>query len=194
MKPLRPTAPVVFVAALALIAAACGGTDDVVNRGTGNVRLSMVSAPATAATTLDGGDHDDGDREDSIASASVTLASILARNLDGQLISVSSALPVTVDLMTVVSGGRVDLPAGTLPPGTYDQLVVVMTKVELTLTDGTMVAITPPGGGWTAIIPTEPFTVVEGATTALELQLRDGAFRFLDGEFEFDPEFDCRRR
>jgi hypothetical protein len=123
----------------------------------------------------------------------VTFSSILARNLDGQLVPIASALPVSVDLMTILAGGQVELPAGTLPPGDYDQLVVVMTKVDLTLSDGTIVSITPPGGGWTAIVPTAPFTVVEGGTTSLQLQLRGDLFHVLDGAFEFDPEFDCRR-
>jgi hypothetical protein len=195
----RNLARLMLVSALALVTAACGGADSVTQGGNGNVRITLASATsaATLATgagvaqaTLDD-DHDDEGR--GITSAAVTFSSILARNLSGELVPIASALPVTVDLTSILTGRMVDLPAGTLPPGTYDQLVVVMTKVELTLTDGTLLAITPPGGGWTVIVPTAPFTVVEGGITTLELRLHGDMFDVLDGDFEFDPEFDCRR-
>ena len=181
------------VAGLALLAAACGGADDPVQNGTGMVRISLASGNTSALTT--GGDvaamRDDRGR--TISAAMVTFSSVLARNLDGQLVTISSALPVDVDLIAVLEGRTVELPAGTLPPGDYDQLVVVMTKVALTLSDGTLVTIEPPGGGWTAIVPTAPFTIVEGGVTTIELQLRRDAFELLEGRFAFDPEFDCDR-
>lgn len=183
-----------LLAGLAIVAAACSGSDSVVNSGQGQVRISLSSGVAAATTgaalgTMDD-DHDDQGR--SIIAAAVTFSSILARNLDGQLIPITSPLPVTIDIMTILAGGQVDLPAGTLPPGTYDQIVVVMTRVDLTLSDGTIVSITPPGGGWTVVVPTQPFTVVEGGTTTLSLRTRGDAFDFVGDHFEFDPEFDCR--
>lgn len=184
---------VAFVGGLALLAAACSGADGVVNKDTGMLRISLASGNTAALTT--GGDgaacRDDSGR--TISAAAVTFSSVLARNLDGQLIAVSSELPVDVDLMAVLTGRTVELPAGTLPPGEYDQLVVVMTKVALTLSDGTVVTIEPPGGGWTAIVPTAPFAVVEGGVTTIELRLRSDSFRFRDGRFAFDPGFDCDR-
>ncbi|HXV77468.1 MAG TPA: hypothetical protein VD788_14230 [Candidatus Polarisedimenticolaceae bacterium] len=81
---------------------------------------------------------------------------------------------------------------GTLPPGNYDQLVVVMTDVEYVLEDGTKVKITPPGGGWTSIVPVCPFEVVEGAMTTIDLRFspRD-AFREENGQMRFEPAFRC---
>ncbi|HEX6850809.1 MAG TPA: hypothetical protein VF139_05320 [Candidatus Polarisedimenticolaceae bacterium] len=196
----RNPALLTFVSALALLGSACSGTDSVTGGSSGNVRITLASATqaATLASGTSGGmttlddDHDDAGR--SITAAAVTFSSILARNLAGELVPIASALPVTIDLKSVLEGRQVDLPAGTLPPGSYDQLVVVMTRVELTLTDGTHIAITPPGGGWTAIVPTAPFSVVEGGITTLELRLRGDVFDVIDGDFEFDPEFDCSRR
>lgn len=183
---------VALVGGILLLAASCGGADGVVSQGTGTVRISLSSGNTAAMTT--GGPvsacRDDQGR--TIAAASVTLASVLARNLDGQLVTVSSALPVDVDLIQVLEGRSVQLPAGTLPPGDYDQLVIVMTKVTLTLSDGTIVTVEPPGGGWTAIVPTAPFSVVEGAVTTIELVLRGDPFQWLAGKFEFDPEFGDR--
>jgi hypothetical protein len=124
----------------------------------------------------------------------VTFSAILARNLDGELIPVEMALPVVVDVLGLVEGPTVTLPIGLLPPGDYDQLVVNMTAVQLVLRDDTRITIEPPGGGWTAIVPADPFTVVEGETTAITLRLRlDRALRFLDGKIEFHPEFECER-
>lgn len=193
MMNIRQRILMAFVAALALLAAACSGSDGVVNNGTGVVRVSLTSGNTAALTT--GGDVStmrDGSGR-TISAVAVTFSSILARNLDGQLIPIASELPVTTDLLAILEGRTVELPAGTLPPGDYDQLVIVMTAVQLTLSDGTKVTIEPPGGGWTSIVPTTPFTVVEGGVTTIELQLRGDLIRFLDGRFEFDPKFDCGR-
>jgi hypothetical protein len=173
------------------ILAACSNSSDMTNGGKGAVQFRMSAAPAStsptlAATTTDGstGDH-------VLQAANVTFASIEARNLDGQLIDVTIALPVTVDLFTLIDGGAVTLPVGFLPPGTYDQLVIVMTKVELTLANGTIITIEPPGGGWTAIVRvTEPFTVADGSTTTVNIRFR-GAFRWLTDHWDFHPDFDC---
>jgi hypothetical protein len=98
-----------------------------------------------------------------------------------------------VDLLGLVSGGSFTLPAGFLPPGTYDQLVIVITKVELTLANDTVVTIDPPGGGWTAVIPVrETFTVAEGQETTVNIKFHaDGSLRWLNERWEFNPEFDC---
>jgi hypothetical protein len=79
-----------------------------------------------------------------------------------------------------------------LPPATYDQIVVVMTQVEVMTRDSTVIAITPPGGGWTAIVPVCRFDVADGATTTVGLRfdvLR--AFSWRDGRHEFKPGFSC---
>lgn len=164
-------------------------------------------ASAQADTLLDGGSvatgassvsansrsHESCEPGQALQAASVTLSSILARTLEGILTDVTIDLPATVDLLSLGNGKEATLPIGFLPPGTYDQLVVVMTKLEVTLLNGTKVAITPPGGGWTAIVPVaEPFTVIEGETTTITLKLRkDLSFACGSGHWEFLPKFEC---
>jgi hypothetical protein len=127
-----------------------------------------------------------------VTAAEVQFSSILARNLDGELIPVTLDLPVTVDVFDLLDGGEYELPAGLLPPGDYDQIVVVMTALSLTVESGTRITIEPPGGGWTAIIATGPFSVVDGATTTIRLDLRwHDAIEWLGDHFEFHPIFDC---
>ena len=177
--------------ALGLAAACSNGSDAVLHGGKGAVHIVMSSsgtAPVAADVTGSGSTTGQG-----LKAANVTFASILARNLDGQLINVTIELPVTVDLLGLVSGGSFTLPAGFLPPGTYDQLVIVMTKVELTLADDTVVTIDPPGGGWTAVIPvTDTFTVTEGQTTTVNIKFRaDSSFHWLGDAWGYNPQFDC---
>ncbi len=195
------------VAAIALAGLACNSSDGTSN-GMGQVHFSLSSAAAPAGTmglsdgllTVGGGDgtfspSNDGDDDDRprLQSANVTFTSIMARTLDGQLVPVNTDLPTTVDVLGLVNGREVTLPVGFLPPGTYDQLVVVMSSVELVKQDGTHIAITPPGGGWTSIVNVRtPFVVTEGQTTNIELRFRWWkAFHMEDGHIEFEPEFDC---
>ncbi|HKQ61661.1 MAG TPA: DUF4382 domain-containing protein [Candidatus Polarisedimenticolaceae bacterium] len=199
-----------FLAAVVLLAASCSGSGNAMLGGGGDggrvqFMLSGGSTTTAAATTAVGGGatggigapvlaDDDGGDDDSrlLQSAEVTFSSILARNLDGQLIDVTIALPATVDVLTLTSDHDLALPVGFLPPGTYDQIVVVINKVTLVTQNGTRFEITPPGGGWTVIVPTEPFTVVEGETTTVHLRFhRERSFALFDGHFEFHPEFDC---
>src|SRR5262245_5164087 len=174
--------------------AGCSSSDNMMQGGKGGVQFVMsasaptATSPALAATTTDGstGDHQ-------LQAVNVTFASIVARNLDGQLIDVTIDLPMTVDVLGLVQNGAVTLPAGFLPPGTFDQLVIVMTKVELTTANGTVVTIDPPGGGWTSIVRVaEPFEVVEGPTTTVNLRVRSGdSLRWLGDRWGFNPNFDC---
>jgi hypothetical protein len=173
------------------VVAACSSSHDATQSGNGAVRFVM-SASATSSSLADtsgGGSWD----QPQLQAANVTFASILARNLDGQLINVTIDLPITVDLLGLVNGGTFTLPDGFLPPGTYDQIVIVMTEVQLTLADGTVVTIDPPGGGWTAILPvSDTFEVVEGQETTVMIDFRaGGAFRWLSGHWEFHPDFHC---
>jgi hypothetical protein len=149
--------------------------------------LAVANADGTLAPATE---DDDRPR---LQSANVTFTSILARNLEGQLVNVSTTLPTTVDVLTLVNGREVTLPVGFLPPDTYDQLVVVMSSVDLLTENGTHVTITPPGGGWTSIVRVRsPFVVTEGQTTTIQLRLRWwSAFRWMEDHIEFDPEFDC---
>ena len=178
----------------------------------GNVQFVLTAAaPAqarTAGSPLSGGttglsnavlpqddDGEDDDIQSKLANVNVTFSSLMARNLDGELVSLVIDLPQTVDLISVLNGRQVSLPAGTLPPGMYDQIVVVIRKVEFVFVDGTSKVLTPPGGGWTRIIPVETFEVIDGQTITIELRFNPlHAFEELNGEFEFSPDFECHRR
>jgi hypothetical protein len=180
-----------------LALAACGsdtsgkGRVAIVMSATGGGVASAAATPSLDATETSAS-HTSCRPGQALQAAEVTFASILARTLDGALTDVAVSLPESVDLLSLVSGKQVTLPVGFLPPGTYDQLVVVMTKVEVTLLDGTKIAITPPGGGWTAIVPVaQPFTVAEGQTTTITLRFRkDLSFTCLSGIWEFRPKFE----
>jgi Domain of unknown function (DUF4382) len=198
---------------LLFVAAGCEGGDSVLGVNEGRVRFSLSSssaldgapqgsAPASSVgqgdnTVLmpDGGkDDDDDDGRRALQSANVTMSSILARNLDGILVNVDMELPVTVDILSMDGPTPVMLPDAILPPDTYDQVVVVMRQVEVVTWDGTKIAITPPGGGWTAVVPICPFVVEEGETTTVGLtfMLRN-AFRWREGRFTFRPRFVCKQ-
>jgi hypothetical protein len=141
------------------------------------------------------GDGGDDDVLPQLEQANVTLASILARNLDGELIDLAVEMPQIINLVSLSEGGSVEMPPGTLPPGDYDQVVIVMTELELVFLDGSSVAITPAGGGWTQVLDVPPFTVADGETTTLELQFQlDGAIRMLGENLEFFPDIECRER
>jgi hypothetical protein len=155
--------------------------------------LGQASGATADGPLLSDGDGDrDGDGHQWFQSASVTFSSFLARNLDGVLVNVDMELPATVDVLALRDSEEVSLPAGVLPPATYDQLVVVMTQVEVVTHDGTGIAITPPGGGWTAIVPVCPFEVVDGETTSVGLRFMGGkAFSWRHGRHHFRPHFEC---
>jgi hypothetical protein len=189
---------------LLLAALGCSGGSTLSGSG-GQVQIVLGGDPAGAAAvggaSLDatasgngfaardgGGDH--GDACSRLAGAEVTFTSIVARNLEGQLVPLTLDYPVTVDLMALTEDNTVALPIGTLPPGTYDQLVVVMSTLTLTTRNGTVIAISPPPGGWTKIIRVEPFEVIEGETTTIYIRFHRGLSFMLFGEdFEFDPHF-----
>ena len=169
-----------------VLATGCSDSGSMTGSATGRVRMVMGGPEGTvsAATLTDG----DGRRIDS---ATIALSSIVARNLDGELVDVSIELPIDVDLVDLLQGRTVELPIGSLPAATYDQLVVVIRSLEVVLSDGTDIDVTPPGGGWTAIVRTEPFDVVEGQVTTVNLRFRpERAFRFIEDRLEFQPEFD----
>jgi uncharacterized protein DUF4382 len=200
---------------------ACSGSHDDSDSGSGNVHIVMTAAapPALASTSVSAvgvpgaalaTEGDDGDGDDQgedgddqgeddvlsrLAHVNVTISSIVARNLDGALVDLVTDLPRTVDLIALMDGKQVTLPAGTLPPGMYDQIIVVIRSVEFVFDDGTSKVLTPPGGGWTRIIPVEVFEVVDGQDITIELRFNPvRAFGEHDGEFEFSPDFECHRQ
>jgi len=185
-----------FLALVAVLVAAggCSGSDSVLKGNQGGLRLVMsADQPAVAAASRGGDDHssDDDGTMGRLQAADVTFSSVLARNLDGQLINVSVDLPVTVDLLALVEGRSFTLPIGSLPPEMYDEIVVVMSKVGLTLLDGTLIEVTPPGGGWTSIVRVEPFEVIEGETTTVNIRFDPRrSFRMLGDQIQFHPHFE----
>jgi hypothetical protein len=195
MKTLLRTLACGLVGLSILAVAGCGGTSDTAGKGQVSIVLSGSGATGASLVTPSTASHTDSSCPAPTA-ASVTFSSILARNLDGVLLDVTIDLPTTVDLLALGSGTETTLPAGFLPPGTYDQFVVVMKQLELTLASGTKVAITPPGGGWTSIVRvSEPFTMVEGQTTAVTLIFRkDLSFACGLGKWDFHPQFECKRK
>jgi hypothetical protein len=189
-----------LVVGLTWIVGGCGDGSSVLGADGGRVRFVLSSgfssglddaaAPAPAAT-LDG-DHDDDDHYRRFQSANVTFSSILARNLEGVLVNVEMELPATVDVLALGDGNEVTLPEGLLPPATYDQIVVVMTQVEVVTLDGTAIAITPPGGGWTAVAPMCPFVVEDGVETTVKFRFVLGkAFSWRNSRYHFKPRFVC---
>lgn len=189
-----------LVTAVALVTA-CSSSHGESDARTGNVRVMLTSSPATTTTASLGsgttGWDDDGGSDilSRLSQVNVTFATLMARNLDGDLVDLTVDLPKTVDLIPIINGQTITLPDGTLPAGTYDQFVVVITHVEFVLTDGAKVDLTPPGGGWTKIIPVQPFEVVAGQTTTIELRFKPfHAFEDMDGEFRFFPDFECESR
>ena len=157
-----------------------------------NVQVVLSATnQATAAPAASDNEQNGSDALAQLDSANVTFASFLARNSSGQLVSLGLNLPMTIDVVALLKGGGLPLPAGTLPAGDYDQIVVVMTQVELALTNGGRVAVTPPGGGWTSVVPVTPFTVVDGQDMTIELNLHlGGAFRSVGSSFGFYPQFE----
>jgi hypothetical protein len=178
----------------------------------GGVRVKLSAAPSTGTATAsrplaasmpmgstgtsasmgdDGGDGTGGVLSQ-LQHLNVTFSDMLARNVDGDLIELTITLPDTVDLLTLMNGQQITLPMGTLPAGMYDQLVVVINNVELVFLDGGKITLTPPGGGWTKIIPVTPFEVVDGQTITIDLQFKPGqALQNLGGDFQFFPDFAC---
>jgi hypothetical protein len=189
-----------LVIGLAFLAAGCDlgfGPDQgrvrfVLSSSSGGAAAGVAGTTAASPSLGSEWDHEDHDYR-AFQAANVTFSSILARNQDGELVDVAMDLPVQVDVVSMDTGGsEVTLPDGDLPPGTYDQLVVVMTQVETVLKDGTQLAITPPGGGWTAIVPLCAFSVEDGGTTTVSLQFMvRQSFAWRNARYQFQPQLRC---
>lgn len=193
----------------ALLATGCGTSDNIIGVDEGRVRFVLSGDDGPVVTGVEGltqdpttardasgpllnDDEDSYEPERRFQSANVTFASILARNLDGVLVNVGMELPVTVDVLTMEGGREIMLPEGELPAGNYDQVVVVMTQVEVVMWDGTTITVTPPGGGWTAIAPICPFVVDDGGTTTVSLKFMiRHAFKWRNDRHHFEPRFHC---
>jgi len=195
-KAARATA---LLAVLGLGMSACG---DPVGPAGGSVQFTLSALdPAPGAAVI--GPAPTGDRDGdwqpdhpALQSATVTFSSILARNFDGVLVNVDMELPVTVDVVAMENRRRsVTLPDGDLPPGTYDQIVIVLTAVQGVTANGTTITVEPPGGGWTAVVNVCPFEVSDAEPRVVGLQLPvRSAFTWDGGRFRFEPRFRARTR
>ena len=204
MKIASSSATLLALTAGLLLTACGGGPTDL---SSGNVRFVLSAASDVAlqgAVVADGGapalsgkkdDDDDYGRDPRLPrfeTANVTVSSLLARNYDGVLVDVAMELPTTVDIMRMDKGREVTLPDGDLPPGSYDQIVVVMTAFQGTTEGGTTITIEPPGGGWTAVVPVCPFEVGEEDTAVVGLKLAvKRSFSWENGQTRFKPSFEC---
>ncbi len=198
----------VLALGLALVVTGCGESNSLVGSNDdngGKVRFVLssgtdASVEASVSAPLDqaegpaatDGDRDDKHHNEYFESANVTFASVLARNLDGVLDNVEMELPVTVDVVSLEDGREIALPDGNLAPGSYDQVVIVMTQFEGVTRNGTTITITPPGGGWTAIVHRCEFTVDEGGETTVSLKfVINRSFSWHEGRYHFKPLFVC---
>jgi hypothetical protein len=160
--------------ALAVAVAAAGCSEATLSaRVDGGVRVVLSASSATAAQTATSAMFDD-EHDRVLDGIEIVISDLEARSATEQrLEKVSIDLPATVDLLALLeSGGQIDLGVGSLAPGIYDQLVIVVSSVTLTAVDGTVVTITPPGGGWTRVVRVEPFEVVEGEVTTVRILIR----------------------
>ena len=93
MKPTRTELALAGLAlAFGLVSACSNGSNDMTQSGKGAVQFVMsasAATPAARAATSGGGSSD----ESQLQSANVTFASILARNLDGELLTSRSTCP-----------------------------------------------------------------------------------------------------
>lgn len=188
------------LAMVAVLALAGCGIDGLFGNDGARVRIALSRddggvANLVAETAVVLADRDDDDDDDKrgdwrFQTATVTLSSILARTIDGELVNLDIDLPITVDVVKIDGGKQLVLPDGFLPADTYDQVVLVITAVQGTTRDGTVVTIEPPGGGWTAVIPICPLEVVESATTTVGLALNvRSSFLQVGNWWSFHPRF-----
>ena len=199
MKSMKRIASLAGLFPLAALFAIAGCGDGFLSSNSGRLRVVMSadgagSAPPLVAQHGDDDDDDDGERlSRSFTAATVTLSSVLVRNLDGQLVDVDFDLPVTVDVVKLEGGKQVVLPSGTLPEGIYDQVVIVITAVQGTTVNGTVVTIEPPGGGWTAVVPICPLEVATGETETVDIALNArSSFLRVGSHWDFHPRFRSR--
>ena len=166
------------------------------SRDGGGSLATLVQDSATAYLNHDhgkkNGDDDDDDHRFSFRfqTATVTLSSVLARTLDGELVDLDMELPLGLDVVRIEGGRQLLLPDGFLPADIYDQVVLVITAVQGETLDGTLVTIEPPGGGWTAVVPICPLEVTDGATAVVGLALNvRNSFVAVGNWWSFQPRF-----
>jgi hypothetical protein len=206
---LKQRAELRRVLAMGVVFLTAGCNLDSLFGGGGNVQMVLSRDGGGALGNLIADSvlaHQSGDDDDhavrgafGFQAATVTLSSVLARTLNGELVNLDVDLPITVDVVKLESGRQIVLPDGDLPSGTYDQFVLVITAVQGLTNDGTRITIQPPGGGWTAVIPTCPLDITDAATTTVDvaLNVRNSFIQLGGHSWSFQPRFrslvDCNQ-
>ena len=171
------------------LATSCASTDKNANKG--SVAMTFKASGAfPAPTTLAAGDSGPLNSGPP-TSATIVISEASARTTGGTFETISGTFPKTIDVLALTeSGGSVTLPAGLLPDGSYSAIQITITEVSITLNDGTVVTITPPGSGWQTLIAVN-FDVIAGQETTITLNLHcERSFRFLNDHFEFEPDIE----
>ena len=178
--------------AAVLLTASCSSSGDATgSTSKGNVAVTLKATGRVVGAAAGGAGDGSDDGSEGPTAATIVISAASARTTDGTLVPFAGTFPQTVDLLALASsGGSVTLPPDTLPEGSYDAIELWITQASITLHDGTIITITPPGSGWQVLIPVT-FDVVPGQTTTITLNLScDHSFEFVDGEFEFHPELE----
>jgi len=181
----NPVLALAAVLAVAALGAGCSSSDTAgkANKGALAVHMGATgSMPALQGEVASQGGP---------TAATVTISGAAARQIDGAWVNVGGTFPMTVDLIALAANGNTfNIPAGLVPEGQYNAIQLTITAVNLTLQDGTPVAITPPGTGWVVLIPVD-FTVNSGKETSVTLRFHvDGSFKILGGDLVFEPDVD----
>lgn len=178
------------VAVLTLLVTGCTSSEpQTISQGVVSMTLKATGAiPSGAPSPAAGIAADMGSGPSAVT---IVVAGVSARTTDGTWIPLAGTYPQTIDLLALVhGGGGVSLPADGLPEGSYDALQVTISSATITLQDGTIIAMTPPGNGWQVLIPVA-FEVVAGQETKITLDLKcDASFHLANGQFRFDPDIE----
>ena len=155
--------------------------------GSGSSTTGGILGGSTAAgeTPLTVAIHDDPATQ--FTSAFVTFSSFEVHAVEGDWVSLDGTFPLTLDLLTLVDGKTATLAADSIPAGSYDRIRMTVTGAEVTLLDGTSIAVTMPAGGVTIERSVE-FTAVDGKPITITLDFPVGtSFRPLGMGWECEP-------
>ncbi len=181
--PRRIAFAALVVAVAALVAACSSGQDRTLQ---GSVALVLGASRTMAGVQAAASSEDP---VGLLNAASISIADVEARKADGSWVPIDASPPAIVDLLALANaGGTAALAPNLLPEGQYNALQLHITQVQLTRLNGTRVTLAPPGTGWVVLIPVD-FGVVDDQATIVTLKVRlDLSFKFVNGEFEFEPE------
>ncbi len=114
--------------------------------------------------------HDD--PSDQIDQAWITFTGVNAVAADGTRVEVtgSDLMGDPIDLAALINGNEEELAVGTVPAGNYARVELIISSVELVLTDGTTVNLPMVGTGF-ALVVDATFEVVEGDETVLRVDI-----------------------